>query len=428
MGDIALELGIILVLMIANGVFAMSEIAVVSARKARLLRRSESGDRGAREALELVAAPADFLATVQIGITLIGILAGAFGGATLSDKLASLLAPLPGIEPHARPVAFTLVVLLISYLSLVVGELVPKRLAMVSPEAIASWVARPMRWLSRIASPVVRLLTASTALVIRWLPIESRPEPAVTEEEIRILIDQGTRSGLFESSERTMIENVFHLGDRGVGAFMAPRASIVWLDLDDSPEVIGRKLSEHRFSRYPVASESLDRTIGVVQTKDLLPACVRGEAIDLRRLALKPLFVPESLSALKVLELFKNGPHLALVVGEHGAVQGLVTVNSILESLVGQLREAGDAQDDRVIPLKGGGWLLDGRLSMDELRELLKVDVPAGEANPETVGGFVMAQLGRVPQAGDRFEWQGLTMEVRTMVGLRVAKVRVHRT
>jgi putative hemolysin len=419
------ELGIILALVVANGVFVMAEIAVVSARKARLIHRAESGDRRAQEAIDLIGAPADFLATVQIGITLIGILAGALGGATLSAKLAAAMAPLPWIGAYSQPVGFALVVLLIAYLSLVVGELVPKHLAMVSPEAIAMWAVKPMRLLSRVTSPVVRLLTSSTDLVLRALAIEASSRPFTSEDEIRILVEQGARSGLFETSERTMIENVFHLGDRRIGSFMVPRASIVWLDLDDSPGELARKLAEHRCSRYPVASETLDQTIGVVETSDILPAVMRGDRIDLKKLCLEPLFVPESFTALKVLEIFKNGPHLALVVGEHGAVQGLVTVNDILESLVGEMREAGDVVDDRIVPLSGGGWLFDGRLPMDEFRSLLKIDAGVEEEDSATLGGFVMARLGRVPTVGDQFGWQGFTLDVSKMAGLRVAKVRV---
>src|SRR5262245_45641452 len=270
MGSILFEVAIIVLLLIVNGIFSMSEMAVVSARKARLKQQADRGDGRALAALRLSESPDDFLATVQVGLTLVGILAGAFGGATIAEKLMPALQRIPAIEPYADSIAFALVVLVITYLSLVIGELVPKRLALNHPESIARAVAGPMLWLSKITSPAVQLLSVSTNAVMRLLRIRPSVDPQVTEEEIRVLVRQGAQSGVLEEAERHMVENIFHLGDLRVRSLMTPRRDVAWLEINDSPEIIRRKLKESEMSRYPVCQGNLDNVLGIVRAKDLL--------------------------------------------------------------------------------------------------------------------------------------------------------------
>ena len=338
MSAIAFEILFILSLVLANGIFAMSEMALVSARKERLQQRANAGDAKARVALELANAPDRFLSTVQIGITLIGILAGAFGGATLASELAARLRLIPWLAQHSEVISLAIVVLSIAYLSLVIGELVPKRLALHNPEQIASVLAGPMRRLSVIASPAVRLLSLSTNMILRMLGARQSTEAFVTEEEIKILLDQGTEAGTFEKAERDMIERVFQLGDRRAGALMTPRTEIVWLDLDEPLEEIRRKVTESVHSRFPVAQGSLDNVHGIIRSKDLLTGSLQGRPLELKAALWPPLFVLETTPALKILELFKqSGTHIALVVDEHGGIQGLVSLNDILEGIVGNI-------------------------------------------------------------------------------------------
>jgi putative hemolysin len=427
MSAVGFEILFVLLLLVANGVFAMSEIALVSARKARLRQRADSGDARARAALELANAPDTFLSTVQIGITLVGIFAGAFGGATLAGQLAPQVARVPALAPYSEAVSLFAVVLAITYLSLVIGELAPKRLALNNPEKVAAAVARPMSALSRAAAPLVRLLSLSTSAVLKVFGVKASAEPPVTEEEIRVLILQGAEAGVFEHSEREIVESVFRLDDRRVTALMTPRLEIAWLDADAPPEEIRRRVAESRHSRFPVARGQLDEVLGVVRTKDLLGRCLAGEPPDLRSSLRAPLYVPESQSALQLLELFRKAhTHLALVVDEYGSVQGLVTVHDVLEAIVGDMSAARGSEPEAV-ERENGSWLLDGALLVDEFREIFPVgELPGeGRGSYQTLAGFVITQLGRVPRAADHFEWGGLRFEVVDMDGRRVDKVLV---
>lgn len=428
METIIVEIIIILILLFANGLFSMSELAVVSARKPRLQRRAESGDRRAEAALQLAAEPNDFLATVQIGITLVGILAGAFGGATLAGKLVPVLQQFSALAPYAESLAFGLVVLVITYLSLVIGELVPKRLALGHAEGIARLVAKPMQRLSKISAPVVRLLTTSTDLLLRLFGVRPSGEPVITEDEIRILLRQGAQAGVVEEAERRMVENIFHLGDRYVETLMTPRPDIVWLELNDSPEEIRRKLRASGFSRFPVATGNLDNIVGFVRAKDLLSELLASQQPDLNSVMRRAPFVPESMPVWKVLEEFKGtGVHIAFVVDEHGGTQGLVTHHDILEAIVGDIEPVTNVEDQMIVQRQDGSWLLDGALPVDELRELLKLSRLPGEESGEyhTLGGFVMSQIGRIPHPSDHFEYDGLRFEVLDMDRRRVDKVLV---
>jgi putative hemolysin len=428
MSSITFEILIILVLIIANGVFSMSEMAVVSARKVRLQQLANQGDAKARAALKLAESPNHFLSTIQIGISLIGILTGAFGGATIASRLAVYVRLVPFLAPYSEPLSFGVVVLIITYLSLIIGELVPKRLALNNPERIAAIVAIPMRALAALASPVVHLLSASTDVIVRMLGITPSTEPQVTEEEIKILIEQGTEAGTFEEAEQDMVERVFRLGDRPANSFMTPRPDIVWLDLDDSPEENREKMAESSYSRYPVCQGGLDNVLGVIPVTDLLTRSFRGEPLDLTMGLRQPVFVPESTRGLKVLEMFKQTiTHMALVVDEYGVIQGLVTLNDIMSEIVGDV-PAGPGQDEpQAVQREDGSWLLDGMLPVEEFLELFDMEEWESDerGSYQTLGGFVITHLGRIPAAADHFEWEGMRIEVMDMDGNRVDKVLV---
>lgn len=427
MGGVGTEIVLVLLLLLVNGVFAMSEIAVVSARKARLQQRAEGGNAGARRALELAENPNRFLATVQVGITMVGILAGAFGGATIAEPFAEHLRGYPALAPYAEGLALGVVVLAITYLSLIVGELVPKRIGLNHPEGIAAAVAGPMHLLSRASAPLVALLTVSTDAVLRVLRIRRADEPPVTEAEIAMLLEQGTQAGVFEEAEQDIVERVFWLGDQRVASLMTPRRSAVWLDVDDPPAASRATMARHRFSRFLVCEGSLDRVLGMVEVKDLWAHALAGEPTDdLRGLLRTPLFVPESTRALRLLELFReSGTHLAVVVDEYGGVEGLVTLNDVLEEIVGDLARAGGPAHPGVVRRDDGSLLVDGALLMDELRETAGLAERRTEDREEfrTVAGFVLTRLGRIPAPGDRFEAEGFLVEVVDMDGHRVDKV-----
>ncbi|MBD2525314.1 hemolysin family protein [Nostoc sp. FACHB-133] len=428
MSPITFEILIILVLIIANGVFSMSEMAIVSARKVRLQQLANQGDAKARVALTLAESPNHFLSTVQVGISLIGILTGAFGGATIANRLAVYVKLVPLLAPYSEPISFGIVVLIITYLSLIVGELVPKRLALNNPERIASIVAIPMQALAAIASPVVFLLSASTDLILRVLGITASTEPQVTEEEIKILIEQGTEAGTFEEAEQDMVERVFRLGDRPVSYLMTPRPDIVWLDLEDTPEENRQKMVDSAYSRYPVCQAGLDNVLGVIPVTDLLARSFRGEPLDLTVGLRQPVFVPESTRGLKVLELFKQTiTHMALVVDEYGVIQGLVTLNDIMSEIVGDVPSTDGQDQPQAVQREDGSWLLDGMLPVEEFLELFGMEEWESEerGSYQTLGGFVITHLGRIPAAADHFEWQSMRIEVMDMDGNRVDKVLV---
>lgn len=428
MATITFEVLIILFLVIANGVFAMAEIAVVSARETRLQQRADEGDTRAWTALQLANKPNRFLATVQIGITLVGVLAGAFGGATIAEKLDVWLSQIPPLAPYGEAAGVGIVVLAITYLSLVIGELVPKRLALTRPEDIATAIAAPMQRLSVLAYPLVRLLSLSTDAVLRILRVQPSTAPPITEEEISLLIGKGIQAGVFEEAEQEMVEGVFRFADRRVSVLMTPRSEIVWLDVQDPFEEIQHQLEEAAHSRFPVGEGGLDNVLGVVYTKDLLPRSLSGQLTDLRAALRQPLFVPENARALSLLESFKqSGKHIALVVNEYGGMEGLVTANDVLEAIVGDMPSIFEPTEPQIIQRQDGSWLMDGMLPIDEFQELLDVRKLPDEKKVayETVGGFVMAHLGHIPSAGDVFEWEGLQFEVMDMDGRRVDKVLV---
>ena len=428
---------LILVLIVANGVFSGSEIAVVSSRKVRLEQQAGRGNRKARAALKLAEAPNDFLSTVQIGITLIGILSGAVGGATIAHRLEPLLAAVPWIGRSAPGVSVALVVGVITYLSLVIGELLPKRIALNDPEGIACAVAGPMRALSRFSAPLVHLLSSSTEALLRLLGIRDNGEPDLTEDEIKALIRQGAEAGVFEQAEHSMVQRVFRLGDRPIRAFMTPRTEIRWLDLEASRHDQLETVIGSNHSRLPVGRGSLDACEGVLRTSQFLVAEHQARSaaqpdrsndlpVRLEPLLQPPLFVAEATRALAVIEQFRqSGSHIALVTDEFGGIEGLVTVTDLMEAIVGELPSAEDNEDPAVVQREDGSWLIDGLLEIETFKELVGRHSLDGETSGEfhTVGGFAMHRLGHIPRSGERFESDGLRFEILDMDGNRVDKI-----
>lgn len=423
-----IELLLIALLILANGLFAMSEMAVVSSRKARLQQMANRGDAKARAALELANHPDRFLSTVQIGITLVGILAGAFGGATLSAKLSGVLSQAPFLAPYSGAIALGIVVVCITYLSLIFGELAPKRIALSSPERVAAAVAGPMRALSVMGGPFVHLLSVSTAAVFKGLGIEYTPEPPVTEEEINVLIEQGANAGVFEKAERDMVKSVLRLADRKVSTLMTPRVNLVWIDVDASLDEVVRKVAEHRYARYPVCRGNTDNVVGVIVARDFLAGRVSQPEAGLDAYLRQPLFVPETASAMRTLEMFKTWPvHVAMVVDEYGSLEGMVTTSDILEAIVGDVASETVRDEPDAVQREDGSWLLDGGLPIEDVRDLFgQFPVDDDERGAyETLAGFIMARLGRIPAVADAFEWHGLRFEVVDMDGRRIDRVLV---
>jgi putative hemolysin len=426
MSSVVLQIAIIVLLILLNGLFAMAETALVSSRKARLRQRAEEGNKGARTALELADSPNRFLSTVQIGISLIGVLAGAFGGATIAEPLAGALRVVPVLAPYAGPIAFGIVVVGITYLSLILGELVPKRLALNGAEVVASRVAGPMRLLSMITSPVVWFLSFSTETVLRLLRVRPPAESPVTEQEVEILMEEGARAGVFEDEERDLVRSALQLDDRPVRELMTPRPKVVWLDADDPPEEIRRLVAESRNSYFPVARGDLDDLLGIASVKDAWTRQASGQSADLLGSLRPSPFVAEGAPATDALEAFKRSSlPLALVIDERGHIEGLIALSDVLEALVGDVPEEDEPTEEAIVQREDGSWLVDGLLAAEELKERLGLkELPREEeAEYQTVGGMVMDTLGRVPAEGDRFVWEGYTFEVLDMDGRRVDKV-----
>jgi putative hemolysin len=405
-----------------NNILAMTEAALLAVRKARLQQRANEGDTKAAIVLKLVENPNQFLSVIQIGITLIDVLTGAVTGATVAVMLSRLFENIPMLAPYSSSIGLVLGVLIITYFSIILGELVPKRLAIQDPEKAASRFAQPMLLFTKLLAPVVRFLSFSTNLVLRLIGIRPSTEPPVTEEEIHVLLDQGTQAGVFEEAEQDMVAGVFRLNDRRVYSIMTPRTEILWLDVRDTPDKILKKLAEGPYSRFPVCQESLDNVLGIVKARELLSRSLAGEPIHLKECLSPALFIPETTFASRALEIFKeSNKELVLVIDEFGGVTGLLTINDVIEEIVGDI-EVGEPQ---VTQRQDGSWLLDGMLDIDEFKELFHLGLLPNEADYETLAGFVMTSLGKIPQAADRFEWEGLRFEVVDMDARRVDKVLV---
>ncbi len=419
---------ILLLLMLVNAMFAMAEMSIVSSRKARLQQMANEGNAGAATALELSAHPDRFLSTVQIGLTLISILTGAFGERSLVANVSKRLEVYPQVVRYSETLGFAIVIVVLTYVTLVIGELVPKRLALLNPERLASMFAGPLSAVSSIAAPAVHLLTGSTRLVLRVIGARPPEGPPVTEEEIKVMLEQGTEAGVFEEAEHDMMKSLLKFGDRTVGELMKPRREVVWLDVNSPWEENRQKMATSLYSRFPVGQASLDNVVGVVQTKDMLTRCLSGAKMDLRETMRPPLFVPEGLAALELLEMFKKSrTHIALVVDEYGGVEGLVTINDVLEDIVGEVASADMPAEKMAVQRADGSWLIDGKMLIDEVRDTIGAPpLPHEDSGSyNTLGGFVMLLMGRVPVTGDVFDVEGFRFEVVDMDEKRVDRVIV---
>lgn len=426
MNSILLELTIIFVLLLANGVFAMAEIAIVSARKNRLRQLADGGDSSARRALELAESPNTFLATVQIGITLVGVLAAAFSGAAMADKLAVPLGEIAWLAPYADKVAFGIVVVVLTYFTLVIGELVPKRIGLGNPEGVARALAGPMHLLSRLGSPVVSLLGSSTDALLAFFRIKPEPEVKVTEDDVRLLVKEGMRVGVFHAQEPAMIESVMAFDRLPVRDLMTPRAKIIWINVHDTHDTIWHRIVVSAHTTFPVYEGKRDNVIGLVTVKAIYANLAAGIPINVRDLVTPALVVPESQPVTALLEKFKaTGKHVALLSDEFGGISGLVSLHDIMEAIVGELPSPEDRLRPKAMRRDDGSWLVDGLLDVEEFTRVV-TDFPlppAAQRDYQTLAGFVVKHLGHVPAEGESFRLHGYLVEVIDMDGLRVDKV-----
>lgn len=424
--DTGLEILVILVLIGINGLLAMSELAVVSSRKARLQAMARKHVRGAAAALALAEDPHRFLPTVQVGITLVGVLAGAFGGATLAERFGAVLNEYPAIAPNGVAIAFGIVVALITLASIVLGEIVPKTLALRRPEMVAAALAPLLTVLARVATPAVWLLKTLSGLVLRLFGAERPPENAITEEEVKALVQESAAAGVIEQEERHMIERVLRLPDRSIRAVMTPRTEIAWLDRADPPEAIIGQVRSAAHARFVVCDGSLDNVVGIVRAKDLLDQVLGGEALRLGAALRRPKALPDSMSVLSAIEIMRQEPlGIALVVDEYGSFEGVVTAFDMLEAIVGEV--VGDVAEGAhaCTQRPDGSWLMDGMLPADEVRNRLGFQTLPGEGDYNTLAGLILTIAGRIPSEGDQVSWEGHVFEIVDMDGRRIDKVLV---
>lgn len=429
MSGLTLEIVLIFLLLFANGLFAMAEIAVVAARKTRLKTMIEEGSSGAKLALALSNAPGKFLSTVQVGITLVGVLAGAVGGANIADKLTPFIAQVPLLADYAGILSLILVVGVITFLSVILGELVPKRLALNNPERIASAMAKPMNSLSTMFSPLVNLLNFTSDFLMAALGVRKAKESSVSEEEVRVLIDEGLSAGIFKKAEKEMVESVFELDEQSAGDLMTPRARMIWLSLDDPDEENWRRIAGSGHSHFPVYHDTRDNVVGMISVKSLWANLSLAGRVELRALVTPPLYVPNAMPAGKLIEEFKkSGKHQALVVDEFGGLQGLVTLNDVMMAIVGNLPEREQRHEPKAILRQDGTWAIDAMLDIDETKTSLGIDedLPGEDENRySTLGGFMLFRLGHIPHEGEKFMWSRYEFEVIDMDRQRIDKVLV---
>jgi len=421
------EITVVFVLILLNGFFAMSELAIVSVRRVRLKQLADDGDKGARLALQMAEDPASFLSIVQIGMTLNSVLAGAFSGATLAGQFGDYLNTVPWIAPHGEMAALAITVAGVAYLNLVVGELVPKRIGLSYAEPIARRVAFAMGLFATLAAPIVWILRQSTEISLRLLQLANPKEQPVTEEEVKDMIAEGTESGVFKPAERNMLEGVMRIADRTVRTIMTPRLDMVWLNIDDTAEDHKKVMRSSGYSRFPVARGDLEEILGVVHAKDILNATFDGHPMALKTVMRPPLVVPDTTPVLRILDQFKqSGQHIAVVVDEYGSVEGIVSITDILQAITGDLPERGQDTEDKPFQREDGSWLIDGMTPLDEVENLIGLKNMRGAGNFHTLAGFMVEQLGRLPSSGDHFQWEEARFEVVDMDGRRVDKVLIH--
>ena len=422
-----MDLVLLFFLIIFNGVLAMSEIAVVSSRKSRLQKLADDGSIGAQSALELSNEPSGFLSTIQVGITTVGILSGAIGEGALADPLTRWFSEFTLLAPYARGVALTLVVVGLTYFSVVVGELVPKRLGLLAPEAIAAMIAPPMNMLARIAKPLVWLLSSSSTLLLQILGARHREDAPVTNDEINVLMEQGAEAGVFHESEQAIVSNVLRLDEQRIGAIMTHRNDIYVLDLDLPEAEIRNCLAESAYTRIVVCRDGLDHIVGILRTADLLKMALSGEKLDVERFLRPPLYVPEGVTTTHLLESFRKArQQCALIVDEYGELQGLVTLTDVLTSIVGELPSSDITEEQDIVERADGSWLVDGGVAIERLKAFIAIEheLPGEDENAfNTLGGLVMFVLGRIPVVADHFDVVGYRFEVVDMDKNRVDKV-----
>ena len=428
MKQILIESGFILLLLVANGVFAMTEIAIVAARKGRLRQLAIAGNSRAKAALELADSPNRFLSTVQIGITLVGILAGAFGGATVAEEIAKAIKDVPVVGPYGEVIGLGAVVLAITYFSLVIGELVPKRIGLGNPEGISMLMAKTMQALSAFASPVVSFLGFSTDSLLRLLAIRPQKEAVVTEDEVKVLMQEGLRAGAFQKVESEIVESVLDLDQLHLREIMTPRPKVIWLNRDDHHETVWHKIVVSGHSFFPVYEGNRDNVVGVVSVKAIYANLAAGVGVNLKDLMVPPLLVPATQNVLQLVETFKkSGKHLALVADEFGSIVGLVTLNDVMEAIVGDFPSQDERAKPTVTTRPDGSLLIDAMIDIERVEQALpgfKFENGAGKEY-QTLAGFVVKHLGRLPREGETFESQGYIFEVLDMDRHRVDKVLV---
>jgi len=420
---VAFEILIILLLILINGFFSMSEISILASRKSRLQQSAAGGNRKALTALDLANAPNRFLSTIQIGITLVGILSGAIGGATLTRQLQQLLLGLGIPDAFAEVIALSFVVLCITYLTVVFGELVPKRIALNHPERVAKVVAGSMRRLSVAFSPFVGFLSGSIDSVLKWMHLQKEVERSITDDEIRLLIAQAAQTGVVEKLEQDLLNRVLRLGDLRISVIMTPRSKIKFIDLNESVAAIQNKIMRSNFSRFPVCANGIGHVLGVASAKELLVASQTGQISAISNVVKPVSYVPESQRILKLLELFKQSAvSMVFVIDEYGSIEGLVTLHDVMEAIAGEIGEE-EVAEPQVIRREDGSLLLDGRLLIEDLKAVTGIPAFPDEEKYHTLGGLVITHLSRIPISGDQFEWNGFRFEVIDMDGKRVDKV-----
>ena len=428
---VIIEIAIIAFLILLNGFFSMAEFALVSARRVRLQQMAEKGEKGSVLALTLAEDPNTFLSTIQIGITLIGILAGAFGGAAIAGQIAWIFTDIPYLGIYSGSVSLLVVVLIITFFTLVFGELVPKRVGLAYPEKIASFVAHPIHIIAKILAPLNQLASKSTDTVLWFFGSNKVQEPPITEEDITNLLEEGTQAGVFDEAEQELVESAFRFGDREVISLMAPRPDVVFLDLNDSFEENKEKILATGHTRYPVCRGGLDSVIGVISVRELWSQTASGNQPDLSLLVQEALVIPEHITAIRLLELFRTATTpLAIIMDEYGSVAGIITLHDLLEAIVGDLSTVDEPDEEpAIIQREDGSWFIDGMLPAEDLRNLLDISSLPGEDEGyyRTVAGFIMNELGRIPITGDHVILGDFRLEVADMDNRRIDKVLVSR-
>lgn len=420
------EILIIILLILLNGLFSMAEISIVSAKKSRLEELLRKGNRNAKKVIYLADNPNKFLSTVQIGITSIGILTGVFGGAAISQNISGLLVDAGVSVRYANDFAITIVVVIITFLSIVIGELLPKRIGMTNPESISLLAAKPMIFLSRITAPFVWLLGITTDFFIRLFGVKRSESSQVTEEEIKALVEEGASYGTIDEIEQDIVENVFFIGDLRIEKLMTVRSDVTWLDINEPEEANIKEMVEHEHSVYPICDKTMDNVLGVVYIKDLFHKIAAGDMIDLRSCIKSALYLPANQKAYKVLEKFKETKiHFGFVVNEYGEVEGIVTINDILDELVGDIT---NEQEPAVTQREDGSFLMDGKVLFSDMIKTLEIDdYEPIQLEYNTIAGFMLHHLKVIPKAADKLVWRGFTFEVMDMDGNRIDKVLVYK-